>query len=148
MKKFTLAILAVLCLCGTSQQASAQATPGSDRYFSVGPVLTFGMSTFAGEVAETYKIKPKFGFNFGALTQLDISDAVAFNLGLTYESRARYWYKEANEDIENYTAELGYLTVSPLFNFRHVLVGFGIRLPMSGTLIVDRANKKTNEELP
>jgi hypothetical protein len=148
MKKFTLAILAIVCFCCISSQTFAQATPASDRHFSVGPMFTLGMSTFTGDVAEGYKIRPRFGFMVGALSQVDISEAIAFDLGLAYESRARYYYSEADEDLFNSTAELGYLTVLPMFNFRHFLLGFGIRLPMSGTYVTKTGSGKTNTEIP
>lgn len=152
MKKLALSVLAVLSLFLISRPALAQDAlpPGESagRFFSVGPIFTGGASTFAGDVADSYKIKLKTSFTFGALTEIDISPAIAFNLGLQYETRGRYWYKESNEDAFNYTGELSYLTISPLFNFRHVLLGFGIRLPMAGTLITDEFGTKTNRELP
>jgi hypothetical protein len=149
MKKLIFSLFAFLLLCASPLSTFAQSdVSASGRYFSVGPIFTAGMSTYAGDVAETYKIKPRFGFSVGIFSELDFSQTAGMNLGLGYESRARYWYREANESIENYTAELGYLSITPLFNFRHFLLGFGFRLPMSGTLIVDRANTKSNQELP
>src|SRR5688572_7225199 len=106
MKKITVAVLAILSLLALTQSALAQAIePGASagRFFSVGPVFTAGMSTFTGEVAEGSKIKPRFGFTFGAFSEVDISEAIGFNLGIVYESRSRYWYDEANEDRANYT---------------------------------------------
>lgn len=153
MKKITLAVLAALLLCGLSQQAVAQDnTPpaiSTGRYLSVGPWFSAGASVMAGDVADGYKIKAKTSFTFGALGQIDISYAVGFNLGLTYESRGRFWYRESNEPAENYSLDLSYLTISPLFNFRSFMIGFGIRLPMAGTLVAKgTAISEKNYDLP
>jgi hypothetical protein len=133
MKKLILAVLASFSLCGLSQQATAQTA--EDRHFSVGPMFTAGLATFAGDVEEGFKIKPRFAWSFGALSQLDISSKIAFNLGLAYESRARYYYLENNEDAGNVTTEMASLEIMPLFNFSNFLLGFAFRLPMSGTAI-------------
>jgi hypothetical protein len=149
MKKFTFCIFALLVLCSPLCSFAQSDEDPSGRYFSVGPVFSLGMTTFAGDVAEGFKIKPRVGFTFGALTELDISQSIAFNLGLWYESRGRYWYDEDNEELANYSAELGYLTLAPMFNFRHFLLGLGIRLPMSGTLITKgNAVTNRNDDLP
>ena len=149
MKKFTFSILALLIASGLSTPAIAQSSDASvdGRYFSIGPIFTAGASTMAGDVAEGWKIKPRFAFQFGAFSEVDISEAIAFNLGLTYESRARYVYSEADEDAFNSTSELGYLTISPLFNFRNFLLGFGIRLPMSGTAVTEVSGVKSNTDI-
>jgi hypothetical protein len=148
MKKVFLAVLALAALVSTPQRSAAQSEPvTSNRKFSIGPILTFGASTMTGDVATGYKIKPRLAWQFGALGEVDISDAISFDLGLTYESRARYYYSEANEDAFNSTAELGYFTISPLFNFSHFLLGFGIRLPMSGTAIVKSGSTEVNKDI-
>src|SRR5688572_23483036 len=107
MKKLTLAVLALFTLCGLAQNTSAQTVPAGEsagRFFSVGPIFTGGASVMAGDVADTYKIKARMGFTFGALAEIDISEAIAFNLGLQYESRGRYWYQESDEKNFNYDA--------------------------------------------
>jgi hypothetical protein len=153
MKKLALSVLTIFSLAVLARTAVAQETipPGGSagRFFSVGPVFTVGMTTFTGEVAEGYKIKPRIGYTFGAFSEVDISEAIGFNLGIVYEARSRYWYDEADEDRANYTIEMNYLTLNPLFNFRHFLLGFGIRLPMSGSLITEgTAIQKANYDLP
>jgi hypothetical protein len=148
MKKFTFSILSLLLLGGSVQNAFAQAAPGTGgRYFSLGPVFMGGASTFAGDVEEGYKIKPRFSLQFGMLSEVDISEAIAFNLGLTYETRARYMYLEEDEDLMNTTTELAYFTISPLFNFRKFLLGFGLRLPMSGNAIVETPVGSSNNDI-
>ncbi len=145
MKKLLLAVLVSCTLCGLSQNATAQAT-AEDRHFSLGPMFSAGLATFAGDVEEGWKIKPRFAWSFGALTQLDLTSSIAFNLGLGYESRARYRYNEANEDAFNVTNEMASLEIMPLFNFSNFLIGFAFRLPMSGTQITRSQSVSVNTD--
>lgn len=144
MKKLLFSLAALLMLAGTSSSVNAQDLFA--RRFSVGPVFTGGLHTLAGEVPEGYKIKPRFGFSVGAFSEVDVSNLVSIDLGLTYLNRPRFFHVENDEDI-NTTWDVSYLAITPMASFKGFLLGFGINLPMSGTAITKTPFGDSNTDI-
>lgn len=144
MKKLLFSLAALLLLATATNSANAQDL--YSRRLSIGPVFTGGMHIMAGEVPTGYKIKPRFGFSFGAFGEIDVSNLVSVDLGLTYLSRTRYFHLEDDEDV-NTTLDVSYLAITPMASFKGFLLGFGINLPMSGTSITKLPGADVNADI-
>ena len=124
-------LLTALLLALTATLARAQ---HEDHYgdVRVGPVATGGSSINAGDVANGTKTSPLFNYSAGALADVPMSDNMALDLTLAYDTRAVNFHMQGNTDI-GVDFSYGYLAVRPTVRVNAFYLGLGMGFPVSAS---------------
>lgn len=145
-------VLGLLCMMIPTRSSGQQSSSLSG--IEAGPFFTGGINYHLAAVTEGGEYENTFAFTGGVMTAITLESSFKFGGALAYETRSTTL--KFREGKSEYTVDRAYLSLQPYVMYEPFIVGLGLRLPMSGSYIVNIdpdgdtsiVEEHSNESLP